>query len=186
MPGWRAGAGTAGGCRFPGSGSRFTDAHHLVHWADGGETRLENLLLLCRGHHRAVHEGRVRVCRGADDSVVFFTAGGRALYDAPRRARGTAGTAWTEEANGTAGTAWTEGTDGTAGTGWTEAATGTAEAGTGTSEAAPAQASAVTADELRLDRPACRNGAARWARDRDVPWGIEVRALDAVEKAAGW
>jgi hypothetical protein len=86
------------GCRFPGCAARFTDAHHIVHWADGGETRLENLLLLCRGHHRAVHEGRVRVCRGADDSVAFFTAGGRALYDAPRRAREPAGTAGTEEA----------------------------------------------------------------------------------------
>jgi hypothetical protein len=44
----------------------------------------------------------------------------------------------------------------------------------------------VTADELRLGRPAWHNGAARWARDRDVPWGVEVRALDAIEKAAGW
>ena len=44
------------GCRFPGCGLRFTDAHHLVHWADGGETSLENTLLLCRRHHRLVHE----------------------------------------------------------------------------------------------------------------------------------
>jgi hypothetical protein len=45
-----------GGCRFPGCSSRFCDAHHVEHWADGGETSLENLLLLCRRHHRAVHE----------------------------------------------------------------------------------------------------------------------------------
>jgi hypothetical protein len=44
------------GCRFPGCGLRFTDAHHLVHWADGGATSLENTLLLCRRHHRLVHE----------------------------------------------------------------------------------------------------------------------------------
>ena len=45
-----------GGCRFPGCGLRFCDAHHITHWADGGETRLDNLVLLCRRHHRAVHE----------------------------------------------------------------------------------------------------------------------------------
>ena len=44
------------GCRFPGCGLRYTDAHHIVHWADGGETKLDNLVLLCRRHHRAVHE----------------------------------------------------------------------------------------------------------------------------------
>jgi hypothetical protein len=44
------------GCRFPGCGLRFTDAHHVRHWADGGETKLGNLLLLCSHHHRLVHE----------------------------------------------------------------------------------------------------------------------------------
>jgi hypothetical protein len=48
-----------GGCRFPGCDRPpgWCDAHHKVHWADGGETRLDNLVLLCRRHHRAVHEG---------------------------------------------------------------------------------------------------------------------------------
>lgn len=46
------------GCRFPGCTARhYVDAHHIRHWADGGETRLDNLLLLCRHHHRLVHEG---------------------------------------------------------------------------------------------------------------------------------
>ncbi len=45
------------GCRFPGCGLRYTDAHHIVHWADGGETSLGNCLLLCYFHHRLVHEG---------------------------------------------------------------------------------------------------------------------------------
>lgn len=44
------------GCRFPGCGCRYTDAHHIIHWADGGETKLDNLILLCRRHHRAIHE----------------------------------------------------------------------------------------------------------------------------------
>ena len=45
------------GCRFPGcTCTRFVDAHHIRHWADGGETAMENLVLLCRRHHRLVHE----------------------------------------------------------------------------------------------------------------------------------
>ena len=43
-------------CRFPGCEARRCDAHHVRHWADGGATKLENLVLLCRRHHRAVHE----------------------------------------------------------------------------------------------------------------------------------
>jgi uncharacterized protein DUF222/HNH endonuclease len=48
------------GCVHPGCDHppQWTDAHHLRHWADGGPTSLENLVLLCRRHHRAVHEGR--------------------------------------------------------------------------------------------------------------------------------
>lgn len=61
------------GCRFPGCASRFTEAHHVRHWADGGETSLSNLLLLCRRHHRAVHEGRVRVCTDRAGLALFFT-----------------------------------------------------------------------------------------------------------------
>jgi Domain of unknown function (DUF222)/HNH endonuclease len=46
------------GCRFPGCDRPpdWTDAHHLQHWADGGETVMDNLVLLCRRHHRKVHE----------------------------------------------------------------------------------------------------------------------------------
>ena len=77
------------GCRFPGCASRFTEAHHVRHWADGGETSLSNLLLLCRRHHRAVHEGQVRVCTDRAGLALFFTRKGRALADAPEASRQT-------------------------------------------------------------------------------------------------
>jgi hypothetical protein len=56
------------GCAFPGCDRppSWTDAHHLEHWADGGPTALDNLVLLCRRHHRAVHEGGWRLTRTPD------------------------------------------------------------------------------------------------------------------------
>ena len=51
-------------CQFPGCDRTCCDAHHLRHWADGGETGLANLVLLCRRHHRSVHEEGYRVTGG--------------------------------------------------------------------------------------------------------------------------
>jgi len=60
------------GCRFPGcSNTRYVDAHHVHHWAKGGETKLSNLALLCRFHHRQVHEGRVEI-QVLDDGALRF------------------------------------------------------------------------------------------------------------------
>jgi hypothetical protein len=70
------------GCRFPGcSCSRFVDAHHIRHWADGGETSLENLLLLCSRHHRMVHEEGYEVHSQADGQFWFSDPQGRRLPD---------------------------------------------------------------------------------------------------------
>jgi hypothetical protein len=57
-----------GGCGFPGCGRplAWCEAHHLRHWLDGGPTDLANLALVCRAHHRAVHEGGWRLHRGPD------------------------------------------------------------------------------------------------------------------------
>ena len=63
-------------CQFPGCQTRRCDAHHLVHWADGGATRLENLVSLCRFHHRAVHEEGFEVVR-TDDGWFEFRKPGR-------------------------------------------------------------------------------------------------------------
>ena len=59
------------GCRFPGCDAppAWTDGHHIIHWADGGPTELENLVSLCRRHHRAVHEQGWRI-HIADGSAV--------------------------------------------------------------------------------------------------------------------
>jgi hypothetical protein len=47
-----------GRCRWPGcERRRHLAAHHRTHWANGGETSLDNLVLLCWHHHRLVHEG---------------------------------------------------------------------------------------------------------------------------------
>ena len=74
------------GCRFPGcENRRFLDAHHVHHWARGGPTRMDNLLLLCRRHHRLVHEGGYRVDRHGR----FYDPWGQPLPVAPRLPRGS-------------------------------------------------------------------------------------------------
>jgi hypothetical protein len=68
------------GCTFPGcERKRYLDAHHLEHWAHGGETRLENLTLLCTHHHRLLHEGGFAVERAEDGSLTFMCADGRVI-----------------------------------------------------------------------------------------------------------
>ncbi len=69
------------GCRFPGCGLRFCDAHHVRHWADGGETSLRNTVLLCRHHHRLVHEGGWRILWDRDGRPVFMDPRGGTHYD---------------------------------------------------------------------------------------------------------
>ena len=67
-----------GGCRFPGcTHQRYVDAHHIEHWADGGETKLSNLVTLCRLHHRLVHEGQIRVEPQAGGGWRFVHPDGR-------------------------------------------------------------------------------------------------------------
>jgi hypothetical protein len=69
-----------GGCRFPGcTATRFVDAHHIHHWADGGETRLNNLVLLCRRHHRLLHEGGYGIEARPSGEIRFSRPDGRLL-----------------------------------------------------------------------------------------------------------
>jgi hypothetical protein len=72
-----------GGCRFPGCGLRICEPHHIQHWAHGGETRMDNLVLLCPRHHQAVHEGGWRVRMGPDRQPRFFAPNGDEVPAAP-------------------------------------------------------------------------------------------------------
>ena len=70
-------------CRFPGCQARHCDAHHVRHWAAGGATRLDNLVRLCRRHHRAVHEEGFTVTLHPDGTARFCRPDGRPLPAAP-------------------------------------------------------------------------------------------------------
>lgn len=70
-------------CRFPGCTSRRCDVHHIEHWADGGVTHVSNLVLLCRRHHRAVHEGGFDVTTGPGGTLEFWRPDGARLREMP-------------------------------------------------------------------------------------------------------
>ncbi len=73
-----------GGCRFPGcTNHKFVDGHHIIHWADGGETSLDNLVLLCRHHHHLVHEGGFDCSRSKDGEIYFQDQEERGLESYP-------------------------------------------------------------------------------------------------------
>ncbi len=72
------------GCRFPGcTHARWVDAHHIHHWADGGTTKLPNLVLLCRSHHRLIHEGGVAIHTLDDGALQFVRPNGIPFEEFP-------------------------------------------------------------------------------------------------------
>ena len=70
-------------CRFPGCHVRVGQGHHVRHWAQGGPTTLTNLVLLCRRHHRAVHEEGYQIERLPDGALQFRRPNGRLLPEVP-------------------------------------------------------------------------------------------------------
>jgi hypothetical protein len=69
-----------GGCRYPGCTERhWVEGHHIHHWADGGETNLDNLVTLCRQHHRALHRGEYRIDSQDKGDTLFINRHGRAM-----------------------------------------------------------------------------------------------------------
>jgi HNH endonuclease len=68
------------GCTFPGCrNKRFVEAHHVHHWAHGGDTSLENLTLLCTHHHRLLHEGGFSIRRNQHGAIRFERPDGRLI-----------------------------------------------------------------------------------------------------------
>ena len=83
------------GCRFPGcTHQRYVDAHHVQHWVHGGETKLGNLVTLCRFHHRYVHEENITVQNPPDGSWRFLKPDGSVFEDV--RPTQTPDYAWTD------------------------------------------------------------------------------------------
>ena len=59
-------------CRWPACErpASWCDGHHLVHWIEGGETNLDNCVLLCKRHHRLVHEGGWQLIKTQEGEIV--------------------------------------------------------------------------------------------------------------------
>ena len=67
-------------CSFPGChNTRYVEAHHIHHWADGGPTSLENLTLLCTHHHTLLHEGGVSIHRDSNGGIYYRRPDGRVI-----------------------------------------------------------------------------------------------------------
>ncbi len=72
-----------GVCQFPGCDCQHhLDAHHIVHWANGGDTSLENLIEVCHHHHKLLHEGQFSVVRQADSTLTFRRPDGTPIQKA--------------------------------------------------------------------------------------------------------
>jgi hypothetical protein len=73
-------------CRFPSCDHRlFLDGHHLRHWADGGETKIDNLALLCSLHHAYVHEHGYQIIRSETGTLSFLDPHGNPVLAVPPR-----------------------------------------------------------------------------------------------------
>ena len=72
------------GCVFPGCGhTRHVEGHHIEHWSRGGETKLDNLCLLCNRQHQLLHEANIHIDRTADGTLVFHASDGTPITTTP-------------------------------------------------------------------------------------------------------
>jgi len=71
-------------CRYPGcTHDKWLDAHHVMHWVDGGETSLSNTLLLCSKHHRLLHEGGYTIRKNFEGNWTFRNRKEKVIPDSP-------------------------------------------------------------------------------------------------------
>ena len=70
-------------CRFPGCESRRVDLHHIQYWSNGGRTKLDNLVSLCRYHHQVVHDRGYLIATARDGTFTFYQPGGIPLPACP-------------------------------------------------------------------------------------------------------
>jgi Domain of unknown function (DUF222)/HNH endonuclease len=70
-------------CRFPGCESRRVDLHHIQYWSNGGRTKLDNLVSLCKYHHMLVHDRGYLIAAARDGTFTFSRPGGTAIPPSP-------------------------------------------------------------------------------------------------------
>jgi Domain of unknown function (DUF222)/HNH endonuclease len=70
-------------CRFPGCDSRRIDLHHVQYWSKGGETKLDNLVSLCKAHHRLVHKNGYLTIAGPGGTFAFYAPDGTLVPACP-------------------------------------------------------------------------------------------------------
>jgi HNH endonuclease len=71
-------------CRFPGCESRRVDLHHIQYWSNGGRTKLDNLVSLCKYHHMLVHDGGYLIAAARDGTFSFYRPDGTAIPASPQ------------------------------------------------------------------------------------------------------
>ena len=147
------------GCRFPGCGLRFTDAHHVRHWADGGETSLANCALLCHHHHRLLHEGGWTMEWWGEGRPAFIDPRGNMHFDG----------GWEPPVSEVEGA---ERVGGWRGVGEPDEL--------GESDARDLVAELVRANEAEGTRPDACTASARWKTERDIPDEVLFAATEAV------
>jgi hypothetical protein len=71
-------------CRFPGCESRRVDLHHIQYWSNGGRTKLDNLVSLCKYHHMLVHDRGYLIAAARDGTFSFYRSDGTAIPASPK------------------------------------------------------------------------------------------------------